>query len=163
MTLRVPYSGFADAVKRTLGVNDCYLHEVAKRTILTAGHPDKATVVISSTPQDKNTARTELHAAGLKVYDGLWSVDDDQELLELPYVAAVSYIAEKGEAGVWVDAYATEPSQLTVTEAMYEEMANTGDLKNVSFDQFLALAKPTVIILRPDQLLEFVRLKLHQE
>jgi hypothetical protein len=159
MTLRVPFAGFAEAVRRNLSTHDVYVHADRARTIVTAGQTDRAAVVISTVRQPKEEVVALLHAESFHVFDGVWSIDDDQELLELPFVAAVSYRANAKKTGVWVDATTTEPTELQVLQAMYSELSEANELDGVSFDQFVDLAQASVIILSPVQLERFLEAK----
>ncbi len=38
---------------------------------------------------------------------------------------------------------------------MYDEFVEHGELGEVSYDEFVRLAKPTVVIVRPDELASF--------
>ena len=113
-------------------------------------------VVISSSLLKLEELRKQLHTEGIHVYDGIWSVDDDVELLEMPYVASVAYLTGKGQPGIWTDAYPHEPSEHSVMLAMYEEFKATGDMIDIPFEDFKTFAKPNVVIVRPDQLLGYL-------
>lgn len=156
MTLRVPIAGFADAIKRTLGTTDAYAHQSGARVIVSAGNADKSAVVIACTTHKLEDVRKELHSSGIHVYDGLWSIDDDLELLEMPYVVSVAYLTGKGQPGIWTDAFPHEPNELAVLTAMYEEFKSSGDMMDIPFEDFKAFTKPTVVIVKPDQLSGYV-------
>lgn len=159
MTLRVPFTGFAEAVRRTLSTHDAYVHADRARTIVTAGQADKSVVIVASVRLPKDQVVTQLHAQGLHVFDGVWSSDDNGELLELPYICAVSYRANPQKTGVWVDASLTEPTELQVLQAVYAEMSEGEGLDGVSFDEFVELAQASVTILSPIQVERFLEAK----
>ncbi|HLO98214.1 MAG TPA: hypothetical protein VK171_06440 [Fimbriimonas sp.] len=159
MTLRVPFAGFAEAVRRNLSTHDVYVHADRARTIVTAGQSDRTAVVIATVRQPKDEVVSTLHAEGFHVFDGFWSIDDDQELLELPYISAVAYRANAKATGVWVDASTTEPTPVQVLQAMYSELSEANEIDGVSFDEFTELAQATVTIISPVQLERFLEAK----
>ncbi len=156
MTLRVPYTGFAEAVRRTLGTTECYLLPVGGSLVLTAGHSENATVVVCNVMGRQETITKELHSAGMHVYEGIWSVDDDQEILQLPYVASVAYKTTAEKPGVWIDAFPHAPSEVQVLEAMYEDLKSTGELENVSVEEFMKHTVANVGIVSPEELREYI-------
>ena len=111
VTLRVPFDGFVEAVRRNLSTHDAYVHSDNARVIVSAGQGDKKIVVLSSVQMKLEEAKAKLHEGGLHVFEGLWSVGDDLELLEMPFLGAVSYRANKEKTGVWIEAYPEEPSE----------------------------------------------------
>lgn len=159
MTLRVPFAGFAEAVRRNLSVHDVYVHADRARTIVSAGQTDRPVVVICTVRMPKEQVVAQLHGEGMHVFDGVWSIDDDQELLELPYITAISYRANAKKTGVWVDASTTEPTELQVLQMMYAELSEANELDGVSFDEFVELAQASVVILSPVQLERFLEAK----
>ncbi len=156
MTLRVPYTGFAEAVRRTLGITECYLLPVGGSLVLTAGHSEKATVIVCNVMGRQETITKELHSAGMHVYEGIWSVDDDQEILQLPYVAAVAYKTAVDKPGVWIDAFPHAPTEVQVLEAMYEDLKSTGELQSVTVEEFLKQTVANVGIVSPEELREYI-------
>ena len=156
MTLRVPYEGFVATIEQQLTSRHVFVHAQAGRVLVTAGEAQHALVVVSSCRKSVDEVRKELHAAGLHTHDGFWSVDDDQEILGLPYVAAVSYRATKDRTGVWMDAYATEPSEGEVLQDFFEEMSAEQNLPEMSIADFVSNAQVSVSILSPVDLEKFL-------
>ena len=159
MTLRVPFDGFVEAVRRNLGTHDAYVHTDNARVIVSAGLGDKKMVVIASTQMPLDEAKSILHADGLHVFDGLWSIGDDLELMEMPYLGAVSYRANKEKTGVWLEAYPEEPSETRVLQDLFEEFKDSGELGDITFDQFESSAQASVVVLSPDQIETFLTAK----
>ena len=159
MTLRVPFDGFVEAVRRNLSTHDAYVHSDNARVIVSAGQGDKKIVVLSSVQMSLEEAKSKLHEAGLHVFEGLWSVGDDLELLEMPFLGAVSYRANKEKTGVWIEAYPEEPSETRVLQDMYEEFKESGELGEVTFDQFELAAQASVVVLSPDKVETFLTSK----
>lgn len=159
MTLRVPFEGFVDAVRRTLNTHDAYVHTDNARIILSAGQGDKNLVVISSSHLPVDEVKQQLHAEGLHVFDGLWSIADDLELLEMPYLGAVSYRANRDKTGVWVEAYPSVPTEARVLQDLYEEFKSSGEIGEISFDEFETAAQASVVVLSPEQIENFFTTK----
>ncbi|MBI1335000.1 MAG: hypothetical protein JST12_05145 [Armatimonadetes bacterium] len=155
MTLRVPFDGFADAVRRNLSTHDAYVHSDNARVIVSAGQGEKGMVVISSSTLPIVEVRSKLHGEGLHVYDGLWSIGDDLELLEMPYIGAVSYRANKEKTAVWVEAYPEMPTEARVLQDLFDEFRDAGEIEEVTFDQFVVSSQASVVVLSPDQIENF--------
>ena len=156
MTLRVPFDGFVDAVRRNLNTHDAYVYSDNARVVVSAGQGDKKMVVIASAQMSKDEVKAKLHGEGLHVYDGLWSIGDDLELMEMPFIGAVSYRANKEKTGAWVDAYLELPTETRVLQDLFEEFRESGELGEMTFDQFEANAQASVVVLTPDQIETFL-------
>lgn len=152
MTLRVPYEGFVEAVRRNLSVHDAYVYSDNARVVLSAGQGDRKMVIISSSTQSIEEVRKMLHGEGLHVYEGLWSIGDDFEMHELPYVGAVSYRANRDRTGVWVEAYPNAPTKARVLQDLFEEFKNSGDVGEMTYDQFESSIQASVVVLSPSQI-----------
>ena len=159
MTLRVPFDGFVEAVRRNLDTHDAYLHSDNARVIVSAGKGDKKMVVIASAQMSIEEATSKLHGEGLHVYAGLWSIGDDLELMKMPYLGAVSYRANKDKTAVWIEAYPELPSETRVLQDLFEEFKDSGDIGEVTFDQFELGAQASVVVLSPDQIETFLTSK----
>jgi hypothetical protein len=155
MTLRVPFEGFASAMLRTLTVREAYVHLEGSRAIVTAGEPDQGTTIIASTTMSESEIKKSLKKEGIEVFEGLWSADDDREILELPYIAAVSYQASKIKTGVWVDAFNTEPTVQEVLHKFQQEVADSLP-DSMSLEEFATEAHATVAIISPSQVSSFL-------
>ncbi|MEI7987310.1 MAG: hypothetical protein WCI55_16940 [Armatimonadota bacterium] len=159
MTLRVPFDGFVEAVRRNLSTHDAYVHSDKARVVISAGQGDKKMVVIAAAHMTVEEAKSKLHAEGLHVYEGLWSIGDDFDLMDMPFLGAVSYRANKERTGVWLEAYPELPTETRVLQDLYEEFKDSGELEDISFDQFEASAQATVVVLSPDQIETFLTTK----
>lgn len=159
MTLRVPFEGFGEAVRRNLSTHDAYVHSDNARVIVSAGQGDKKMVVVSSSQMSLEEVKSKLHADGLHVFDGLWSIGDDLELMEMPFLGAVSYRANKEKTGVWLEAYPEMPTETRVLQDLFEEFRESGEVGEMSFDQFEASAQASVVVLSPDQIETFLTAK----
>ena len=159
MTLRVPFDGFVEAVRRNLSTHDAYVHSDNARVIVSAGQGDKKMVVVASAQMTVEEAKNQLHGEGLHVFEGLWSIGDDLELMEMPYLGAVSYRANKEKTGVWLEAYPELPSETRVLQDLYEEFRESGELGDINFDQFEVSSQASVVLLSPNQLESFLTAK----
>jgi hypothetical protein len=81
------------------------------------------------------------------------------ELMEMPYLGAVSYRANKEKTGVWLEAYPELPSETRVLQDLYEEFKGSGELGEVTFDQFEVSSQASVVVLSPDQVETFLTAK----
>lgn len=154
MTLRVPFEQFSDAVRLHLQTRDVYAQGDRVRTIISAADSDRKMIVIATVHKSFDEVQALLSAEGLKVHSGIWSLDDDHELLSLPYIGAVSYRANKNKTGVWVGAYDKEPTPIEVLQEVYEEFRNSGELTDISLDDFVEAAQTTVVVLSPSAIEE---------
>jgi hypothetical protein len=127
--------------------------------IVSAGQGDKKMVVVSSVQMSLEDAKAKLHSEGMHVYDGLWSIADDFEMVDMPFLGAVSYRANKEKTGVWVEAYPEHPTETRVLQDLYQEFTDSGEIGEISFDQFEASAQASVVVLSPDQLETFLTSK----
>lgn len=162
MTLNVDFDHFAEAVKRHLATKIAYVCRRESRTIVAAADPAANLIVSCSVKQEFASVKATLEKAGLEVAQGAW--DDGTEsstngLEARPFVAAVAYASDDEMPGVWVDAYATLPTQALVLKALYEEFRQTGEVGDVSFEEFVRQANPNVVIVSPQEIDTFLEEK----
>lgn len=164
MTLVVDYPSFVPAVKRYgKGDDDCvYLKRAGDNLLLSYVNPDSGIQVLAFGIGKEDEVTERLDAEGLCVAKGLWVTEASLEHLAQisteTYIAAVAYETRKGP-GLWVDAYATPPSEGTVLRAIFEEFVSEGLIDERSFETFIAEARPQVRILDPEDLERFVKQK----
>ena len=159
MILQVPFEDFESTVKRVLKHQDAFVTARGASTLVTAASIDKQTIVVSLAAMPVVEATSLLATSELQVYDGAWHIEgllDIEEQTATPYVAAVAYLSQEAAPGLWVDAYGSLPTQMTVLRAMYEEFRETGQVADVAFEEFVRLAQPTVVISTPEELHSFV-------
>lgn len=163
MTLHVPFDEFPDTVKRLLDHSEAYLEMRSRGVVVTAVHPTKARLVASSTHLAATDARKVLENKGMTIHPGRWTleVEPDMEPLELKdaYIGAVAYESNEERPGIWVDVFAEMPTQVLVLRALYEEFRSTGELADVSFEEFVRLGKPNVAIVSPAEITKFLAAK----
>lgn len=163
MTLHVPFDEYPETVKRLLDHSETYLELRSKGVIATAVHPKSDRLVVSATHLTLTDARKVLEGRGMTVHLGRWSLEVEPELepLELrnAYIGAVAYVSSEERPGVWVDVFPEMPTQVLVLRALYEEFRTTGELADVSFEEFVRLGKPNVAIVSPAEIATFLEAK----
>ena len=160
MTLHVPFDQFPKTVLRLLETKDVFVTSHGHGALATAADGQKGILIVCHTDHAPSTAKSKLTNAGLEPFDGVWKLTDElpseQEDFIEAYVAAVAYKSAETMPGVWVDAYKTTPTQVQVLRAMYEEFRATGELPDVSFEEFVRLSEPNVVIVSPTEIQGFV-------
>jgi hypothetical protein len=161
MNLRVPYEEFPDAVRRLLAEPSAYVSTLAGGSLLSAADPGKQLLITAISQKPADEARSDMEQQGLPVYSGSWSSGEGLEGGSLQtHIAAVSYASSGATPGLWVDAFPHLPAQTDVLRAMYDEMLATGEMREVTFDEFIRLSKPNVLILSPEEIAGFASTKL---
>ncbi len=162
MTLRVPFDLFSETVRRVVGTDEAYLAPTDAGSICTAFDTNKRVRVLTKQPGPASATKEKLEKAGMKIRSGYWAEGDEdvpEPAQAVPFIASVSYHANKDQAGVWVDAYDSLPTVALVLKAMYDEFTDTGELQDISFDEFVRLAHPNVVIVTPSELINYVTAK----
>jgi hypothetical protein len=163
MTLLVPYEQFPDAVKRVLDTAIAYVSAHGESTVVSAYSATGATVVKSTVHAPIEDVRKTLKKSGMETFDGMWAADDaplaESNSGAAVHIAAVAYASGEDKPGVWVDAYSAAPTQVQVLKAMFEEFRETGELDDVTFEEFVRLANPNVVVVTPSEIENFVAQK----
>ena len=158
----MPYEEYASAAARA-NVKDVYLADRPGGTLLTAAGLEQDLLLVSTTDVPREKVRTELEAKNLKVFNGRWSERGSVEEMGLvggdAVVVAVAYQSRESTPGLWMDAYATMPTQQIVLRAMYEEFRENDELGNVTFEEFVELSHPNVVILSPSEIATYASQK----
>jgi hypothetical protein len=168
MILEVPLSDFADVLARTLsGERGVYVAGSGAGSVVTASTPGAGVIVCARSDRSVQQVTEELHVAGLTVYAGQWAEADrahrsERESAEI-YVAGVAYRTEAGTPGLWLDAYPVLPTQVQVLRTMYEEMVQTGEVAEVSFEEFVRLSDANVVVASPSDLNSYLSGKESRE
>ncbi len=160
MTLNVPFDQFTKTIERVLGTKEAYVAANGSGCLISAAVTDKGFIVVSRSEWSPAGAKSKLEQQGVKVFEGNWSLAVDStptpgDHIE-PYVVAVAYRSGETTPGVWLDAFASMPTQIQVLRAMYEEFKETGELPEVSFEEFVRLSDPNVVIVSPNNLQSFL-------
>ena len=107
--------------------------------------------------------KSRLEKDGFKVHEGSWTLDGEPPAnvrdLAAVHFAAVSYLSAADQPGVWIDAFPSQPSQVQVMKTLYEEFRSTGEMPEVSFEEFVRIAKPNVVIVTPSEIGNYLDLK----
>lgn len=142
-------------MKSLQGARAAYVSTLGSRTVVTACDPASGAVVRCFATVSLSEARSTLEAAGVTVREGTWGdrPDDPGPL----WVAAVAYKSEEDSPGLWVDTYESKPTTGQVLGELYEEFRETGEVGDVSMEEFIRLADPNVVILSPEEQAEFAR------
>ena len=163
MTLNVPFDQFAKTIERVLGLSEAYVTVSSGTCIVSSAVPEKAIIVVSKTDHELAIVKAKLHHQGITLHEGSWSLEVEPIGAStenvMGYIAAVSYRSGESTPGVWVDAYATLPTQVQVLRALYDEFRETGELPEVSFEEFVRLADPNVVIVAPNEIQSFLEKK----
>lgn len=135
----------------------------SRGVVATAVHVSEDRMVASSTHLTLTDARKLLEKKGMSIHRGRWSLEVEPELepleLKSAYIGAVAYETNEGRPGIWVDVYAEMPTQVLVLRALYEEFRSTGELVDVSFEEFVRLGKPNVAIVSPAEITKYLESK----
>lgn len=164
MTLVVDFEDFADAVRRygREGDDTVYFRRSGSSVHWSYLNPDTGVHVACFYRGDTDEAKSSLMAQGLKAKRGLWVTEASLEHLEQlageTYVAAVAYETKEGP-GLWMDAYSAPPTDGMVLRAIFDEFVSEGRIAEDQFDVFLAVARPTVRLLGPEQIERFQKQK----
>ena len=160
MVLRVEFEKFAATSKKLLKVGEVFLTSRGTGALATAADPDKDLLVAAVTSHSLAEAKATLEETGMAVNSGEWSLGGEgleinQVGCEL-HIGAVAYHSKDSKPGLWVDAFAEPRNQTQVLRAMFDELRDTGELAEVSFEEFIRLANPNVVVLSPTDLSRFV-------
>lgn len=160
MVLRVDFSDFVESVRRIAGDVPVFVSARSASCIVTAADPTRQIIVTSVSAMTLEETQAKLQEAELSVHKGEWSLDLDATeqgtACDLT-VAAVAYETTEDRPGLWVDAWEAPPAISQVLLACYEEFTSHGEITEMSFEEFVRVAKPNVVIVSPDEQRDFVR------
>lgn len=153
MVLRVSSERFAEEVRARLGIEDVYVIPQGKRALATAGVVEKSLVIQSEFSRGYEQTCDALRDAGLKPQRGHWSdsADEPGSMEQPPFVVAIAYKSEELTPGLWLDADINEITSGEALKRMYEEFRDNGEIKEVSFDEFVRVIHPNVMVIAPHQ------------
>lgn len=165
MVLKVTFDDFPDAVRQYTEGQDAFLAEVPSGVAVTAGNPATGMIVSALADMDEEAARAVLAERGLKVHDGTWAMEADDPVIgsEQVYFAAVAYRSREVVPGLWLDAFPYEPSRADVLREMFEEFIRNGEMKEVTFDEFVRSSFANVVVLSPDEVKGYLSKKIVEE
>jgi len=164
MTLHVPFEQFSKTVESMLETKHVFVTARGRGATVTAADGQKGFLVVSQADLPVAQVKTKLTRAGLEILDGVWRLGDgsEEECEERcdAFVAAVAYKSAESMPGVWVDAFRSLPTQVQVLRALFDEFRETGELPDVSFEEFIRLSEPNVVIVAPNQIQSFLDKKV---
>ncbi len=160
MTLHVPFEQFAQTVQRVLGHREAYLAPHPAGSLVTSARLDRQALVVCVAKVSVEAAREVLEGAGFEAREGHWSLDGSPEpaggAVAHAFIAAVAYSSGDDRPGLWLDAFPTLPTEMHVLRTMYDEFRQTGEVEDVSFEEFVRLAKPNVLVVSPTELQSYL-------
>jgi hypothetical protein len=162
LVLTVDIKDFAAAVKEWASVKDVFLSSSAKGSVLTAANPQKNILIVCKTEEDPRTLEEMLAKSGLSISAGKWGESGAQNGaadLQGSYIVGIAYQSRDQSPGLWMDAFATMPTPQIAIRAMYDEFRANNEVGNVSYEEFLKLAHPNVVILSPSEIATYLQSK----
>jgi|GEM_PF-754888 len=162
MNLEVPISEFTLICKQW-GCHEIYVASQTKGSVVSAAHPKEPRVVVSYSSLTIEKLKDKLSGADLDIKIGSWvapiqadvELENNQEI----YTVAISYQSDELKPGVWVDAFPYLPTPMQALRAIYDEFRSTGEIGDVSFEEFMRLAHPNVAIVSPSEIATFAAQK----
>src|SRR5262245_42341172 len=147
MVLKVRIERFAEEIKARLGVSECYVAPMGSGSLATAGNPEKKLILAADSPHPAERLIKQLSRDGITANEGHWALTVE-DLIEVQpcsaYIGAVSYKSKEAKPGLWVDAFPDDPSPADVLLALYNEFKSTGEITDITFEEFSQLAHPNV-------------------
>lgn len=162
VTLQVALDSFVPTVKRMLATREIFIAPHEAGSIITAADTDKSTILVAFASTSPDHAKEALADPEVHFTSGSWTCDSNVVPMSLgstTYLAAVAYRSAEDKPGLWVDAYPSLPASMTVLRNMFDEFRETGEMEHITFEEFLQLANPNVVILSPEQIESFVAQK----
>ena len=159
MTLEVPFEGFAEAARKLAPGLPAFASAENGVIRVTVADPAKAVRVVASSAESLEKVAESLRKEGLTVRQGQWVPDDAPPAVAEFHAAAIAYRTEGPKPGLWVDAFPEAPTAIQAMRALYDEFRANGEIAEVSFEEFMRLAEPTVVILSPAALKGFAAAK----
>lgn len=160
MILRVAIADYPKALDRHLGRVPVYVRVVLGVTVITAADPKRDLILRATCDWPKAKVEALLEGSADEVVEGEWIDEGSDDLLATlseTWLAAVAYRSSDKTPGLWVDAYATEPSAGDVLSKMYNEFVDTGEVRDLPLEEFLRITQPNVVLLSPDEQRQFAK------
>lgn len=159
MILRVQSEHFLQEIEARLGTKEIYVQAFGRHAICTAATPPSELIIWSEFKESVAPLMTRLSSEGYNVKRGTWSdtMDEPDADERVPFVLAVAYKSEGSMPGLWIDGDYLERSPSEVLKRMYDEFSEQGEIKETSFEEFVRVIHPNVIILPPHELDGFAR------
>jgi hypothetical protein len=164
MTLQVPFEDFL-ATARRFEMTEAYARREDANFLVSACNPRLGVVLQSMSAKNFSEVKKALEGENMALYRGGWCQETlNSEVGEAQiYVAAVSYQTSEPTPGIWVDAYPHEPNHVQVLQAIYEEFRHTGEMPEVTIEEFIRNANPSVVVVAESALRQYVEAKQVQD
>lgn len=163
MLLQVEWDGFVEAVDQWVGKRHAAISTMQGKTLLTSGSPNEGIIISTVVAEDVESVKTSLAEKGFQLVHGKWSTEhnpvSELDSLSEVHVVAIAYKSREEMPGLWVDAFPFAPNQGEALKALYEHFEETGEIEGISFEQFIHAANPNVVIVSPDDVDRFARMK----
>jgi len=159
MTLQVPFEAFAETAKRIADVSDAFVIARGSTCLVSCANPAKAVHIVATCRRPIEEVKDEL-SKQMKVSEGIWTeeagFDLDDDPIVKAHVAAVAYQSAEHMPGVWVDVFPDQPTHIQVLRTMFDEFCQTGEVSDISFEEFIRQSNPNVVVVNPAQLRGFL-------
>ncbi len=116
---------------------DVFYQQKGDRLVLTINGKKKDCVVRCNTGFNLQEIEIEFADLGFRLRKGRWFYADEVKGVDLGYwLTVISYPTTKDTPGIWVDMSYEKPTTQKALKKMYEEFVHSGDLSEISFDDF---------------------------
>lgn len=153
MVLRVSAEEFVHEVQTRLKDKKVYVQPSGRHCLASAADPESGLMIEAKFRTSAAKTTEALTGLGLVVKAGLWSTAEGDDIEVTPYLVAIAYRSEESTPGLWLDADLHEISSAEALKRMYDELRENGEIKAVSFDEFVRVIHPNVMIIPPHQIL----------
>jgi hypothetical protein len=163
MVHTVPIGEFCAAATRELGTKSASITRIGSQIIVTAANTNLKLVVRSVAEGKLETIKESLEKQGFAVEEGMWTLDEESVISTfgpLIYVSAISYLASPAKPGIWVDAFPEPVTPSQAIRAMFDELCADGEVHDMSFEEFMDMARPHAVVVTPAELEDFLKQKV---
>ena len=154
ITLVVPLEQFAQERQARMPKQTVYLTETDDGAVITVADPAQGVMIRCASGRSLAETKKVLGEKGIAWSPGEWRDGASEATMsakELPYIAAVAYQSSEPMPGCWMDAYSAPPTVQEVLKNLFDEFQTNGEITDATFEDFMRLANPNVIILTPDE------------
>lgn len=158
MVLEVEFIDFATEAKERFAKPVAYLADTSTGLQVTAGDSATEFILFARSSLSRDAAKAALEKEKITVRHGAWIGEEEMALhaqLLDSHVAAVAYKSSEDRPGLWVEAFANEPTHNDVLSRIFTEFQGAGLTGKFELDDFIRIADPTIVILSPEQLRAF--------
>ncbi len=157
MQLRTDWDGFIGELQnRWVNGATVYLARDGQFTILTTLDPEDKTIFSARVTDSLESVSSKLQKLGHTCRNGIWTTESGTPMLEELHIAAVAYKSDESQPGLWVDCYPHAPTHSEIISNLLEEFNADGTLETKDNEIFVKIASPTVVVLTPAQIQQFL-------